>query len=116
MEKTKSFSLSFFIKLWEQDGRGHSTTLFSDHSDTCHKICFAGTSSSATVAEVEELKYSHEEADTRLLLHAKFARQTVNSAVILSPDTDVLILCIAKFKDLDCCLWFETGTGNSQIY
>ena len=34
--------------------------------------------------------------------------------MIQSPDTDVLILCIGKFSDLDCCLWFETGTGNSR--
>ena len=44
----------------------------------------------------------------------KFARETANSIVIQFLDTDVLILCIAKFMDLDCCLWFETGTGNSR--
>ena len=112
--KNKELLIEFFIKSWVQDGRGHSFTLFIGHSDTCHKICFAGTSSSPAIAEVEELKCSHEEADTCLLLHAKFARETANSILIQSPYTDVLILCIAKFMDLDCCLWFETGTGNSR--
>ena len=112
--RNKELLIQFFLKSWVQDGRGHNFTLFVGHSDTCHRICFSSTSSSPTVEEVEELKCSQEEADTRLLLHAKFARKSTNSVVIQSPDTDVLILCIGKFSDLDCCLWFETGTGNSR--
>ena len=42
----------------------------------------------------------HEEADTRLLLHAKHAATTHRRIVIQSPDTDVALLSIAHFKDL----------------
>ena len=112
--KNKEILMDFFLKSWTQNGRGHKFTLFVGHSDTCLKFGFSGTSSPPTVQEIEELKCSHEEADTRLLLHAKFARKSANSLVIQSPDTDVLVLCIAKFNDLDCSLWFQTGTGNKR--
>ena len=48
------------------------------------------------------LRSDHEEADTRLLLHAKHASQTHRRIVIRSPDTDVAVLCIAHFEDLQC--------------
>ena len=40
----------------------------------------------------------HEEANTRLLLHAKHASQTHRRIVIQSPDTDVAVLCLAHLK------------------
>lgn len=62
---------------------------------------------------VPPLRSDHEEADTRLLLHAKHASQTHRRIVIRSPDTDVAVLCIAHFKDLQCQeLWFRTGVKD----
>ena len=46
---------------------------------------------------INRLRSNHEEADTRILLHAKDALNDGFSHVIVhSPDTDVLILCISK--------------------
>ena len=44
--------------------------------------------------DVEDLKPNQEEADTRMLLHAKYASGQCQDAkiVIQSPDTDVLVL------------------------
>ena len=46
------------------------------------------------------LESNHEEADTRLLLHAKHAMNTNDAVTIRSPDTDVFILCAAMRKRL----------------
>lgn len=58
---------------------------------------------------VPQLLSDHEEADTRLLLHAKHVSQTYPRIVMQSPDTDVAVLCIAHFEELQCLeLWFQT--------
>jgi len=49
-----------------------------------------------TVMEVRELDSSHEEADTRVLLHASHAaRSGFKSVVIVAEDTDILVLLLA---------------------
>ena len=59
-----------------------------------------------------ELESNHEEADTRLLLHAKHAMNTYDSVIIKSPDIDVFILCIAMQQKLGPKnLFLTTGTG-----
>jgi len=69
------------------------------------------------VAVEPKLRSDHEEADTRLLLHAKHAATTHPRIVIQSPDTDVAVLSVAHFDDL-CCqeLWFKTGIKDRQRY
>ena len=59
------------------------------------------------------LRSDHEEADTRLLLQSKHASQTHSRIVIQSPDTDVAVLSITYFEDLQCQeLWFRTGVKD----
>ena len=69
------------------------------------------------VAVEPNLRSDHEEADTRLLLHAKHAATTHPRIVIQSPDTDVAVLSVAHFEDL-CCqeLWLKTGINDRQRY
>ena len=58
----------------------------------------------------------HEEADTRLLLQAKHASPTHPRIVIQSPDTDVAVLSLAHFEDLQCQeLWFRSGVKDRFI-
>jgi hypothetical protein len=64
---------------------------------------------------------THEEADTRMLLHAihadkVFAEFGVKGRIIIkSPDTDVLVLCVHYFSKLQHTQesWFQTGTVSS---
>ena len=50
----------------------------------------------------------HEEADTRMLLHAS---RCIGSLIIKTVDTDVVVIAIACFHDLDVdYLWIELGT------
>ena len=59
------------------------------------------------------LRSNHEEADTRMILHAKHAARANRRLVLQSPDTDVLVLSVSLFRSLDCPeLWFRTGTKD----
>lgn len=63
--------------------------------------------------EVQALRSNHEEADTRMILHANHAARAERRLVIQSPDTDVLVLSVSHFRSLDCSeLWFRTGTKD----
>ena len=51
------------------------------------------------VTEVPDLFSDHEEADTRLLLHDHHAVQVFSSVAIKTPDTDVMVLPLARSQD-----------------
>lgn len=66
---------------------------------------------------IEPLACSHEEADTRMLLHAKHASGTRSRVIKQSPDTDVLVLCATHFEGIGCEeLWFRTGVRDRLRY
>ena len=66
---------------------------------------------------VPALVSDHEEADTRLLLHAKHACEDGHRIVIQSPDTDVLLLCVSHYREIGCQeLWFRTGVKDRLRY
>ena len=51
--------------------------------------------------EVEALKSNHEEADTRIVVHAKTAAQIgAEHIVVCSPDTDVLVLLVHHYTTI----------------
>jgi hypothetical protein len=59
---------------------------------------------------IGHLKSDHEEADTRLLLHAKYASNTHSRIVIHSSDTDVCVLCVVLYQESNFHkVWFRTG-------
>ena len=76
------------------------------------KICSEG------VFRFDELFCTHEEADTRMILHAihadkVFGVKGIKGRIIMkSPDTDVLIVCVHYFPSMQHTheLWFQTGT------
>lgn len=61
---------------------------------------------------------SHEEADTRLILHAAHAAQGgVKRLLIRSVDTDVVVLAVAFRQHIACDeLWIAFGTGKHFRY
>lgn len=62
-----------------------------------------------------ELASNHEEADTRMLLHAKHAGACTKGKIILkTPDTDVFVLCIAMQEAIEKDIVFLTGAGNNM--
>ena len=63
------------------------------------------------------LKSDHEEADTRILLHADNASLTHERIVIHSSDIDVIVLSVSMIKDMRCeVLWFHTGLKDKLRY
>ena len=61
------------------------------------------------------LKSTHEEADTRLILHA--VQSQFKTVVVSSRDTDVLILLISHFQHMQCeHLWMMSGTSKKRSY
>ena len=58
--------------------------------------------------EVQALRSNQEEADTRMILHAKYAARTDRRLVIQSPDTAVLILSVSHQWMTSPMLWVKS--------
>ncbi len=75
---------------------GGITTMYVTAKEKCYVISLGDSDDDPVRSEVVSvLQSNHEEADTRLLLHAKHATATYDRIIIKSPDTDVFILSIA---------------------
>lgn len=69
------------------------------------------------ISVVDGLRSDHEEADTRMIIHAGHAFKSQSRVTIQSPDTDVFLLMIhhwRKMKIDGAELWFQTGTGLKE--
>ena len=87
--------------------------LFVTHGKMCHHFC-TNNQEEVQIEECDELYSDHEEADTRLLLHAKQASRTHSHVIIRSPDTDVFILLLGHKSAIPTSLYFDTGIGNQR--
>ena len=91
---------------------GHIFLVVS-HSDACHSIVVNDTV--VAVTEVPDLFSDHEEVDTRFPLHAHQTALVFISVTIKSPDTDVMLLSLAKSQDFHgCLLHFMTGSSSNN--
>ena len=86
--------------------------LLVSHGTFCHK--FSANGGELYIEECTELYSDHEEADTRLLLHAKHASSSHNNLIIRSPDTDVFILLLGHKPSIPSAMYFDTGVGNQR--
>ena len=104
----------FLCKQWKHCTSDISVDLFTGIGEEAMRYSMApGHSTTTTV--IEELAADHEEADTRLILHANHCGTTHDSVVIWSPDTDVAIIAVSHFDAmLVKNLYFATGTGKNQ--
>ena len=66
--------------------------------------------------EVGELHATHQEADTRMLLHAKHAAEYYNDVNLVADDTEILIICLAFSTNIPCDLYMQSGTKFWQRY
>ena len=87
--------------------------LFITHGKMCHQVTTT-IQGEFLIEECEELYSDHEEADTRLLLHAKHAAADHPDVIIHSPDTDVFILMLGHKLSIPAAMYFETGVGNQR--
>lgn len=69
--------------------------------------------SSKTTTDLTHLRATHEEADTRLVLHAVHSQ--CNTVVVSSRDTDVLVILVSHYPRAQCeHLWMMSGTTKKQ--
>ena len=72
---------------WKEEGSREklgNTTLVVKSVDQCFQITTEG------VNEIDELRATQEEADTRIMLDARHADAKYSKVIVLSEDTDVL--------------------------
>lgn len=70
-----------------------------------------------TTSRVCHFRSTHEEADTRLILHAHNAANSgCPTVVISSDDTDVFILCLAFKSSIQAKLYIKCGTALRTRY
>ena len=90
-------------KLYVGDGKGFSTFVVAADG----------------VMDVPELNSTHEEADTRMLLHLAFpgrVQDNLQKTVVWTPDTDVLLLLL-HHKDALMCpeVYMFTGREGKHV-
>ena len=74
-------------------------------------------SSDTSRQDIRELASDHEEADTRIVLHARDAAARGYKQVnILCRDTDVLVLLLAHREQLCQEIWMFAGTSRQRRY
>lgn len=75
------------------------------------------SAASSTGRDIKLLQATHEEADTRVILHAlDAARQPYERTLIVCRDTDVLVLLIHFQQQLTNEIWFQSGTAKQRKY
>ena len=71
--------------------------------------------SSTGATDLGPLKSTHEEGDTKLVLHAVHSQCLM--VVVFSRDTDVLLLLVSHFQRMQCQhLWMKSGTSKKRRY
>ena len=109
--KNKNSLVEFFVSQWKNaESRlkiGQKTIYVTSRSDV-YKI------NDTVVERVLQLQSNHEEADTRMLLHAKHASFTYPKVLISSPDTDVFIIFFSVHTRVAANLYFLTGVKRSR--
>lgn len=105
----KTELVEFLFNSWKDLYSG-PFDLFVAHENKCHLL----SKHHSAAIEIQELDCDHEEADTRMFLHAQHAASTTNQHVLIkSMDTDVYVLCLAFSAQIGQ-LFLLTGTGNKS--
>ena len=119
--QNKENLLHFLVQEWSS--RPYAATrlsaggsLFVTDGMTCYQLT-CNRDGQLLKQVVPELKSSHEEADTRLILHAAHAGRSGHECIIIkSPDTDVAVLATAHSAQIHGTVLFLTGTKQRRRY
>ena len=82
------------------------------HENECHRLYAMGNNTICSI--VNSLTCNHEEANTRMICHAKDASLTHSKVVIKSPDTDVFFIALNAAIDINAQIYFETGVQTKR--
>ena len=102
--------IRFLVNRWKSHRPNPARIpLYVAYDDKC--ICIT-THGSHPVRNLE----SNQEADTRMLLHAKDVGESFPNVIIHTPDTDVLVIALAASTEFSTSLYIRTGTkGRLRI-
>ncbi|KAG1692625.1 hypothetical protein GQR58_007262 [Nymphon striatum] len=110
----KECLVMFLVKEWQEEKHRkklNDKSLFV----TRGKLCYHVTSSGTQIASDQES--TQKEADTRMLLHAAHAsRSDYEAIVVVSDDTDVLVLCLAFKPPIPTNMYVKCGTKTRVKY
>ena len=108
----------FVVDEWKESKSEHfrGVILYATRKDQCFKFLPSHNESEKPEFEqIHELHSDHEEADTRLLLHANHASTSGYTHVsVKSPDTDVFVLLVTKGNHLTSQMYFVTGNNSKS--
>ena len=110
---SKTKLISFIVDKWKEPHNRkklHEKVLYVTCGDLCYRI------SLDEITEEDNLRTSQEEADTRIILHAKHAAPPMSSIIIVAEDADIIILCLAFQQDIGCDLYVKCGTATRTRY
>ena len=77
------------------------------HENECHRLYTMSNNMVCPI--VNSLTSNNEEADTRMICHAKDASLTHAKVIIKSPDTDVFFIALNAVVDVNVQIYFEIG-------
>ena len=105
----KTALLQFIFDSWSKEES--DVKIYTTFDVKCKKLMVGNQSEEL----VPSLECDHEEADTRLLLHALHASSTCDNIIICSPDTDVAVITLALCDHFATKrLFFLTGSGKHK--
>ena len=114
--KNKEALIEFFFNLKNVEILSTALTsveLFISHGKLCDRVNVSNEGE-VVFEKCSELFCDREEADTRLLLHARHASTTHDRVIIRSTDTDVLVLMLGHKPAIPAAMYFDTGIGHHR--
>ena len=106
----KTEIISLLVQLWSENITlltREPESFFVTSENKCYEISRNGMNI------VSELESSQEEADTRMMLHAKHAKDHgYCNTIIKTPDTDVFVICLSLICQINTSIIFNTGTRD----
>ena len=106
--KNKEELIRFLVRRWKtKTSVIGNKKLYIAFDEECIRI------DGGRAESVPQLQSNQEEADTRMLLHAKHLSETYARVVIHTPDTDVLLIAISVSSDIPASLFILTGTKTN---
>ena len=108
--ESKSKLTIFLSENWKQEcirkKLGHVTLVITE-GERCFRL------SKDDVTEIVELQSTHEEADIRMMIHARHAAISYQKVVIISEDTDVLVILLSLHSQIPARVFLRRGKKNS---
>jgi len=111
--KSKSNLIKFLTQDWQKQSlrvKLRNKVMYVTRERKCFRVTEDAWS------EVESLYSTQEEANTRILLHAKHAEEESTAVIIASQDTDVFIISLSFAHEFACQLYVKSGTQTREKF